>query len=103
MRNSSNFLIDSQEAESYGKNINGRLGSSVLHQILDVPLPRSILVDYMHVSRLRHTRAIVQQLYSSMKPAIRMKFNERLKKQQFPHTFHRKIAIHWRYSYQVDC
>ncbi|CAF4118716.1 unnamed protein product [Adineta steineri] len=41
----------------------------------------------MHVTILRHTRAIVQQIYSSLSPSQRVKFDASLRIQKFPHFF----------------
>ncbi|CAF1236943.1 unnamed protein product [Adineta steineri] len=41
----------------------------------------------MHVTLLRHTRVIVQQIYSSLSPSRRVKFDASLRTQKFPHFF----------------
>lgn len=91
MRNASEYLLESETAEVQRVNINGRLGLSVLQKILDVALPKSILIDYMHVCLLRHTRAIVTQMYYRLKPAERLELDNQLRRQRFPHTFSRKM------------
>jgi hypothetical protein len=68
MRTVQSYVLESKEAEEQCDNVNGHIGVSVLHALLDVPLPYSVLIDYMHVSLLRHTHAITLQLYAKLKP-----------------------------------
>ncbi len=91
MRTIKSYIDESKEAEVGGANVNGHLGVSAFHEILDIPLPHSILIDYMHVTLLRHTRAVVLQIYESIKPKGRAEIDNKLCHQQFPHTFHRKL------------
>lgn len=91
MRSINSYRKESKEAEVKGENINGHLGLSFFHEILDIPLPHSILMDYMHVTLLRHTHSVVLQAFESLEPKIRSKINNQLKFQQFPHTFNRKL------------
>ena len=106
-RSSSDYVLESTAAESQRKNINGHFGLSVLHRILDIPLPKSILIDYMHVCLLRHTRAIVGQLYNRLKPVERIALDDQLRKQPFPHTFGRKMRpisdSHIKLDFHVTC
>src|SRR4051794_6167902 len=46
MRTIKSYLNESKEAETTGENVNGHLGMSIFHEILDVPLPHSIIMDY---------------------------------------------------------
>ena len=72
-------------------NIDGHLGTSILAEILDVPLPNAIMIDYLHVTLLRHAKTIIQDLYSRLKPAQREQIDIRLKRQRFPHFFNRRM------------
>jgi hypothetical protein len=85
------FNIYSREAQATNKNIFGHLGISILDEIVDVPLPHSIIIDYAHVSLLRHFRDIVRTVVSSLLPAIREKIDFSLRSQRFPHFFNRKM------------
>ncbi|CAM4864583.1 unnamed protein product [Rotaria socialis] len=91
MRTVDTYMSESTEAEKAGENIHGHLGTSILHQILDVPLPQSIIMDYMHITLLRHARCVVLQLYASIKPKQRIELDNILRHQRFPHTFNRKM------------
>ncbi|CAF1368385.1 unnamed protein product [Rotaria sp. Silwood1] len=91
MRSINSYRSESKEAEVKGENINGHLGLSFFHEILDIPLPHSILMDYMHITLLRHTRSVVLQIYESIVPKKRSEIDDQLKFQQFPHTFNRKL------------
>lgn len=91
MRTVDSYIYESKNAMQTNENVHGHLGLSILHQILDVPLPHSIIIDYMHVTLLRHARSVVQQLYTSMKPKQRIELDNKLSAQQFPHMFHRKM------------
>ncbi|CAF4978365.1 unnamed protein product, partial [Rotaria magnacalcarata] len=83
--------LESIRAVETSSNVYGHLGRSLLHDLLDVPLPNSIIVDYLHVSLLRHTRAIIQQVYAQLSPLERTKFDSGLRGQRFPHFFNRKL------------
>jgi hypothetical protein len=91
LRSVSSYINESHEAEITNANINGHLGSSIFHQLLDVPLPNSIMIDYMHVTLLRHARGVVLQIYKTLKPAQREEIDGKLRCQRFPHTFNRKL------------
>ncbi|CAF2789815.1 unnamed protein product [Rotaria sp. Silwood2] len=91
MRTIDSYVNESMKAEETRENINGHLGMSILHQILDIRLPDSIMMDYMHITLLRHTRVVAQQLYSSLTRQERTELDNRIRLQQFPHTFHRKM------------
>ncbi|CAF1134088.1 unnamed protein product [Adineta steineri] len=91
LRDQKHYLLESLEAAKTSSNIYGHLGYSILHEILDVPLPYSIIGDYLHVTLLRHTRCIVKQIYSDLTPSQRIKLDNNLRAQKFPHFFHRKV------------
>ena len=59
-RSVNSFYSLSREAQLKRQNIFGHLGISILENVLDVPLPHGILIDYAHVSLLRHFRDIVR-------------------------------------------
>ncbi|CAF4324335.1 unnamed protein product, partial [Rotaria sordida] len=65
----------------------GHKGRSILGEILDVPLPISIICDYQHVSLLRHFRDVVKAISSSLSPDIRQQIDGKLRRQTFPHFF----------------
>jgi hypothetical protein len=85
------YESESKEAANKSSNVFGHLGRSILHDILDVPLPSSIIVDYLHVTLLRHTRAIIHQTYMKLRPAQRIQLDASLRSQNFPHFFNRKV------------
>ncbi|CAF3853887.1 unnamed protein product [Rotaria sp. Silwood1] len=67
MRTIDSYVNESMKAEETRENTNGHLGMSILHQILDIRLPNSIMMDYMHITLLRHTRVVTQQLATEIK------------------------------------
>ncbi|CAF3190019.1 unnamed protein product, partial [Rotaria socialis] len=75
LRTKRTYELESIRAVETSSNVYGHLGRSLLHDLLDVPLPNSIIVDYLHVSLLRHTRAIIQQVYAQLSPLERTKFD----------------------------
>lgn len=81
----------SVKAEQSKKNIYGHFGRSIIANLLDVPLPKGILVDYLHVTLLGHAKTIIIYIYERMRPAQREQMNVYLKQQKFP----RKIFILW--------
>ncbi|CAF3601711.1 unnamed protein product [Rotaria socialis] len=87
LRTKRTYELESIRAVETSSNVYGHLGRSLLHDLLDVPLPNSIIVDYLHVSLLRHTRAIIQQVYAQLSPLERTKFDSGLRGQRFPHFF----------------
>ena len=89
LRDEINYELESIKALKTSNNIYDHLGRSMLHDLLDVPLPHSIIVDYLHVSLLRHIRSIVQQIYTKLSPSQRIKFDTSLRSQRFPHFFNR--------------
>ena len=90
-RNAQSYLTDSTRADITGENVDGYLGTSILMEILDTPLPDAIMIDYLHVTLLRHTKTIVHDLYSRLKPAERQNIDNRLKNQRFPYFFNRRM------------
>ena len=91
MQSIDSYINESNEAELHGENVNGHLGISCFHEILDVSLPHSILMDYMHIALLRHTRSVVLQIYQSFPPKARVEIDNKLRSQKFPHTFNRRL------------
>lgn len=92
IRDVSNFSSDSVTAQRLGTNIEGRLGVSILSDIVDIPLPKSIIADYLHVTLLRHAKTICLYIYKKvMKPKDRLILNEKMVAQRFPHFFQRTI------------
>jgi hypothetical protein len=91
LRRSDVFLHESQLAEQDKTNIFGRLGISVLNQIVDIPLPRCIISDYLHVTLLGHGKALILNLYHSLSPSERATVDDCFNKQTFPHHFNRKM------------
>lgn len=91
LRDASKYQLESIQAEQSSSNINGHLGLSILHNILDVPLPKSIIVDYLHVTLLRHARAIIHQSYLILTPGQRKQIDAQLLTQKFPNFFNRKV------------
>lgn len=63
----------------------------MLHDLLDIPLPFSIITDYLYVSLLRHTKGIVRQIYSKLSPHERIELDAGLREQKFPHFFSRRL------------
>lgn len=90
-RTKDTFLIDGENAEKTSCNIFGHRGVSVLQEVIDIPLPYSVLIDFAHVTLLRHFRDVIRTISSSLSPAIREKIDVSLRTQQFPHTFNRKL------------
>ena len=92
LRSVNEYSHYSKEAERLNKNIFGHLGISPLTPIFDIPLPRCIVLDYMHVSLLRHTRTVIQYVYRNyLKPKQRNELDKLFRHQPFPHFFNRKM------------
>ncbi|CAF4676474.1 unnamed protein product [Rotaria socialis] len=87
-RTVNSFYVHSREARLKSQNIFGHLGISILEDVLDVPLPHGIIIDYAHVSLLRHFRDVIRVVASSLAPAVRQRIDDSLIKQRFPHFFH---------------
>jgi hypothetical protein len=65
--------------------------TSILREILDVKLPEAIIIDYQHVTLLRHTKTILQIVYKELSPYNRRLLDHKLKAQSFPHFFNRRM------------
>ncbi|CAF3702210.1 unnamed protein product [Rotaria socialis] len=91
MRNKSAYEDESNLAEEKNINVYGHLGVSVLSPILDIPLPDAVIIDYLHVTLLGHGKALISNLYYTLKPIHRLEVDNRLKRQNFPHYFNRKM------------
>ena len=91
LRSEVDFANDSRNAQYLKTTLNGRHGISILERIIDIPLPRAIIADYLHITLLGHAKTICLYLYKNhMKPKERNQFNEKIYVQRFPH-FNRKI------------
>ncbi|CAF3121443.1 unnamed protein product [Rotaria sp. Silwood2] len=90
-RTVNSFYINSREAQLNNKNIFGHLGISILNEVLDISLPHGIVIDYAHVSLLRHFRDVTRTVVASLAPSVREKIDYSLRTQAFPHFFHRKM------------
>ncbi|CAF4840063.1 unnamed protein product [Rotaria socialis] len=91
LRDTLTYLHESIEADQTKTRVNGHLGKSILQDLLDVKLPDSIVVDYMHTTLLGHNKAIFSAIYYKLTPLQRLVWNYQLKSQQFPHFFNRKV------------
>jgi hypothetical protein len=85
------FQRNGRDAEITGKTIVGYLGTSVLEQVFDIALPDCVLIDYTHVSLLRHFLDVVRTVSRSLSPATRKNVDKLLRTQPFPHFFNRKM------------
>ena len=81
------YELESIRVAEASSDVYAHLDRSFLHDLLDVPLPNSIIVDYLHVSLLRHTRAIIQQIYAKLSASERIKLDLGLRGQKFPSFF----------------
>jgi hypothetical protein len=90
-RTVNSFYINSRDAHVNNQKVLGHVGISILDEVLDVPLPHGIVIDYAHVSLLRHFRDVTRTVASSLAPSIRQKIDCSLRRQAFPHFFHRKM------------
>ncbi|CAF4453987.1 unnamed protein product [Rotaria magnacalcarata] len=100
LRSAAEYALYSHEAEETKTNIYGHLGVSPLSVIIDVPLPRCLVINYMHVSLLRHTRTVIQYIYGKfLKPKQREELDEVFRNQPFPHFFNRKMRPVKEFSY----
>ncbi|CAF1206930.1 unnamed protein product [Rotaria magnacalcarata] len=100
LRSETEYEFYSKEAEKTKTNIYGHLGRSPFSVVFDIPLPRCIVIDYMHVSLLRHTHTIIQYLYQKiLKPKQRDELDDLFRHQAFPHNFNRKMRCVKDFSY----
>ena len=90
-RTANSFYHNLNKAELDNKNVFGHLGVSILAEVVDVPLPHALIIDYAHVSLLRHFRDIIITITSSLAPSVRRKIDYSLHAQIFPHFCHRKM------------
>ena len=75
-RHPKEYLNESFQAEQGNLNVYGHYGVSILHKILDIPLPHSITIDYLHSTLLGHGKAIILAIYNKLKltnPPYRIK------------------------------
>lgn len=91
MRDRITYQEESHIAEREGINVYGHLGVSILSPILDIPLPDAIIIDYLHVTLLGHSKALILNIFHSLKPIERVAVDSFFKKQNFPNHFNRKI------------
>ena len=77
--------------KSKGQNVMGHMGTSVLEHVVDISLLDCVLIDYIHVSLLRHFRDIVRTISRSLSPETRKNVDKLLRAQRFPHFFNRKM------------
>jgi hypothetical protein len=106
MRDSASFTDHSKQAEQCWKTFFGRLGLSVFQDLVDIPLPKSLITDYMHVSLLGEGKMVCKYLYKLMKPAQRRQLDQQMHSQKFPHHFNRKIKSfgegHHKYKSMIE-
>ncbi|CAF1368239.1 unnamed protein product [Rotaria sordida] len=91
LRYSSTYAKESAEAEETKTIVYGHKGTSILQNILDTKLPEAIIIDYQHVSLLRHTKTVLSTIYKQLKPSHRRLIDIKLKNQCFPHFFNRRM------------
>ncbi|CAF3931397.1 unnamed protein product [Rotaria sp. Silwood1] len=85
------FSINSKEAQLNNTKVFGHLGTSILDEVFDIPLPRGLIIDYSHVSLLRHFRDVVKTISLSLAPVIRENIDISLRAQVIHHFFNRKL------------
>ncbi|CAF1112548.1 unnamed protein product [Rotaria magnacalcarata] len=91
MRTIDTFARDAATAARLNRNEYGHLGVSIFAGILDLALPLSIVVDYAHVTLLRHSKSIFKEFYRRLTPSVRNDVDRALIQQPFPHFFNRKM------------
>ena len=91
IRTADAYSDESRLAEKSKRNVFGHLGVSVIQPILDVRLPDAIMADYLHVTLLGHAKALIVNLYHSVKPAERKQLDKQFVEQPFPHFYNRKM------------
>ena len=99
LRSRRTYLNESTEAHRTKSRVNGHLGRSVIQDLVDLPLPDSIVIDYLHVTLLGHFKTISIDIYNRLTPLQRTIFNEQLKRQRFPNFFTRKTRSFTEFSY----
>lgn len=90
-RSKTSFELNGERAERENRNIFGQLGTCILAPFVDICLPSCLLVDYAHVTLLRHFRDVIRTVYASLSPAIRQQIDQSLRTQRFPNYFNRKV------------
>jgi hypothetical protein len=90
-RSADAYFDESCLAEQSKTNVFGHIGVSVIQSVLDVRLPDAIIADYLHVALLGHAKALIINLYHSVKPADRQQLDKQFIEQPFPHFFNRKM------------
>ena len=85
------YSKQSSQAEQEGRSIFGHHGVSPLHSILDNPLPRSIIIDYLHATLLGHGKRMILTIYDQLKPSQRSIIDFQLKNQPCPHFCNRRM------------
>jgi hypothetical protein len=91
LRTTASFTRDASIASRFDRNERGHLGVSILAHVVDVPFPHAIIIDYAHASLLRHSKAMLSELYRRLRPAVRGHVDLALSSQAFPHLFHRRM------------
>ena len=91
MRDRITYEEESRIAEQKQINVYGHLGVSILSPILDIPLPDAIIIDYLHTTLLGHSKALILNIFYSLKPNERIEVDNFFKKQNFPNYFNRTI------------
>ena len=91
LRSTQMYLHESNEAHRTQSRVNGHLGKGVIENLLDVSLPDSIIIDYLHVTLLGHVKVISMAIYHELTPLQHLSLNNQLKRQRFPHFFDRSI------------
>jgi hypothetical protein len=83
--------MNSRRAEEGHCNVQGHLEKSVFEPFIEIPLPQSVLIDFAHVTLLRHFRDVLRTVHASLSPAIRKQIDVSLVSQLFPHHLNRKL------------
>ena len=99
MRSADQFCHDAATAARCGRNEQGHLGVSAFSRLLDIQLPSSVLIDYAHVTLLRHAKSIFLDLYQRLRPADRQDCDAALSEQAFLHFFHRRMKPFSEFSF----
>ena len=91
LRAVNSFYHNLNKAKLDNKNVFGHLGVSILAEVVDVHLPHALIIDYAHVSLLRHFGDIIITITSSLASSVRRKIDYSLRAQVFPHFCQRKM------------
>ena len=84
LRTPTSFARDSKIAAELKRNEKGHLGACVFTDLVDYPLPYSIIIDYAHATLLRHSKAIFSEVYRRLSPMVRNDVDKSLFNQRFP-------------------